>query len=159
MNKKILAALGLFLTLLQVFLSRQLAIRAVAPDLPLVFLVFTALYYGEYLTWPAAFLMGLFKDFYFYGMPGLMTAFYLLLIYIVGKNRNYFFNRNLNVILIITLLATFVFRVYLLLFSFILESFYYRWSWSGLVIQMVYNTALSFLLFSATRFDWRRVLR
>lgn len=159
MNKTLFFSIGVLLTLIQIFFGQLLSINGVVPNLPLILLVFLALYYGGREPLWLALILGIIKDLYYYGHLGITAIIYVLIIYVICYNRHYFFNENLNIILIFVALSTIAVEAYFFTVSFVFIDKFTNFSFVLLLIRLTYNSVISILFYVLSKFDWKKVVQ
>ncbi|MFP4456352.1 MAG: rod shape-determining protein MreD [Clostridia bacterium] len=159
MNKPLFYLIGILLTLFQMFFANIFDINGVVPNIPMIYLILVALYYGEKETIYLAFILGIIKDLYYYSNIGVTTFIYVIIVYIIGYNKNYFFNENLNIALLFVGLATVFLEGYFFLTSMIFISTPYDLSILNVLVRLVYNMAVTSIFFIISKYDWKQVIQ
>jgi len=159
MNKPIFFTIGILLTLIQMFFGNIFNINGVVPNLPIVYLIFLALFYGKDEPIYLAFLLGAIKDLYYYGSLGITTFIYVIIVYIIGYNKHYFFNENLNIAILFISITTILLELYFSLTSMIFINTPYDLTVLNISIRLVYNIVAATIMYYISRLNWKQVIQ
>jgi rod shape-determining protein MreD len=141
----ILILLPFLAIFLQSTIFATLSIRETIPDIVLIFVCFFALLNGPERGMKYGFLCGLLEDIYLGRVIGINALSKAVVAYIVGKLQGIVFKENILVGVLVTILATLINALLILLITLInMKAFGFdHFILTSIVTQIIYNSVVS----------------
>ncbi len=154
MRKFIMVLLVLLTFFLQTTICPYIALASVIPNLPIVFLASFGFMRGKKEGLLLGFFLGLLFDIFYNGMVGYYALIYMCIGYISGMFHHLFFDFEIKLPLLITLLCDLIYGVTVCFFSFVLQG-KFSFAFYGirlLIPEMFYTLAFTLILYRG--FHW-----
>ncbi len=154
MRKFIMCILVLVTFLLQTAVCPSIALASVMPNLPVVLLVSFGFMRGKKEGLLTGFSLGLLFDIFYGGFLGYYALIYMSIGYISGMFHHLFFDFEIKLPLLITLLCDFIYGIFTCFVSFALYGKFHFFFYVGrLIIPEMFYT-LAFILLFYRFFHW-----
>lgn len=154
MRKLIMCILVLATFFLQTTVCPAIALASVIPNLPIVLLVSFGFMRGKKEGLLTGFFLGFLFDIFYGGFLGYYALIYMTLGYISGMFHHLFFDFEIKLPLLITLLCDFLYGVFTCLVSFVLRGkFHIFFYLKSLIVPEMFYT-LAFTLVFYRFFHW-----
>lgn len=149
MRKFIMCILVLITFFFQTLFSPAIALASVMPNLPIVLLVSFGFMRGKKEGLLLGFFLGLLFDIFYGGFLGYYALIYMTIGYISGMFNHLFFDFEIKLPMMITLLCDFLYGIFTCLVSFILHGKFHLFFYiSRLIVpEMIYTLAFTLILY------------
>lgn len=147
MKKRHCIGIGVLLAWSQAYWGQCLSICGITPDLSLVYIVCTALFWGEEYGLATGFSLGMLQDLLFSSFLGKYTFIYIIIGYVSGVIRHNFFHENVEVAVIMTAVFTLLSHIYQMFIEIIygMQINYLSIFFSGFII--IYNSIICIFIY------------